>query len=1079
MFESLAPEEIVAEQAKWSVRPHVTTRGPHLPLLDLHDRQFELLAYFLLEAEVGSLGGGHDRTTLLREGADRARDLLLYRQRQLVGIVQCKRKSARVGRPEIIRELLRYCLHAVRDAELAPKGPASYEMWTASEITPDGTSFLEDENVSDGVLAALTHEAVDQARGRDVGLQKPSTPSTAAAEADAALDLARRLTLKHVGPHEICRRLAENRTIRRSFFRVPGEFDGADVTQVAELIADHREGLLDELTDAGAAGTHPYVRPAVLSEAFDDFMIDDARIFSVVGGSGSGKTSWAARLTESWPSGWTVDMIRAEDIEPQDRNITASLSRILAARRTGDVPMENFSAAVWRWMDAANRVLVVDGVDRATGAVKNVLPRWLRETAYLTRKAPVRIVVTSRLEAWRDVASDDQGLDAKIYRGRGDGISFALGALSPLAAEHVYHAYGVSPKDHGGRPLPTPSLIRRFAMLKGDAGLHSVTTRADVLSADLAQLELSMRRTTNVGATGVSLLMLELGGLLAASQDGWVPLAELAARGVLAGAEELVRNDRARLRNSELRPDTDDLIELLIGNVLTIGRAEFLLEAGRTDALLIGGIAMMVARLETKGTAEAAGALQRLIDHASPGSMPHLDAIARSLLEVRSPASLLQCAESAIALWTDENIMLLGSQLGDLLNDIALPPADRLRLMLPMIGGEDEEDWRDKFWLSPDMTGRFVTPFASAATTAVRADVIGAMSALLPLVDSDDPKQSAVASYLLREAAIVDADAVLRAAWTSFREGRPAGFDIAASSVPGPAISFLGGVGPDDADANALAQRLADLAVAQFQERPLVPQADEVVPAIAALLPRVTEPRLQAKLLLTSQRYASSESGRMRLVALWPHVDHDDYWSALKVAGTDAERLLVGLIDGTDATHDRAYLLDRISPGALAASDRTTIFRKLAELAVSHPEEAFAVAGGVEKLLYVITPETDEGRALETLALELAASPDDVVRRQLLYYAGTPTRRDTPSAEEIQRRERILQVLVEHETGGCLQQLFWKLGESAHERPGALDHAVNLVRRLGREAVFASGARYASLPQVAMFRDELVDLLDG
>ena len=85
------------------------------------------------------------------------------------------------------------------------------------------------------------------------------------------------------------------------------------------------------------------------------------------------------------------------------------------------------------------------------------------------------------------------------------------------------------------------------------------------------------------------------------------------------------------------------------------------------------------------------------------------------------------------------------------------------------------------------------------------------------------------------------------------------------------------------------------------------------------------------------------------------------------------------------STHDRAYLLDRISPGALAASDRTTIFRKLAEFAVSHPEEAYAVAGGVEKLLYVITPETDEGRALETLALELAASPDDVVRRQLLY----------------------------------------------------------------------------------------------
>lgn len=1080
MLKPLTAEEIATEQKNWPVKPHVATTGPELPLLNLHDRQFEQLAYFLLEAEARSSEARHDRTILLREGADRARDLLLYRERQLVGIVQCKRKSAKVGRPEVIREILRYCLHAVRDAELAPKGAASYEMWTAAEITADGASFLEDENVSRVALAALTHDAVDSARGKHVGLKKPSNAEKAAAEADAVLDLAQRLTLKHVGPHEICRRLSANREVRRSFFRVPGEFDMADVTQVAELVADHRVALLDELNNLGAAGDHPYVRPARLFEAFDDFMIDDARIFSVIGGSGNGKTSWAGRLTEDGPAGWSVDMILAEDLEPQDRNITASLSRMLAARRTGDIPMDNFGSAIWRWMDAENRILVIDGIDRASGAVRAAFPRWLRETARLTREVPVRIVLTSRLEAWRDVATDIQGLGSQIYHGHSDGVSFALGALQSAEAAAVYDAYEVSPKDHGGRPLPTPSLIRRFALLKGDAGLRGVTTRADVLSADLAQLEVSIRKRRNVGATGASLLFLELGRLLAASQDGWVRLVDLAAGGVLEGAEELVREDRARLRNGELRPDTDDMIELLIGRVLTLDTTLALLTAGRTDALLVGGIAMMVARLESGNREDAAAALGRIVDQAPPGATAHLDAVARSLLEVRFPADFLECAEAVIALWTEDNFMLLGSQLGDLLNGIALPPSDRLRLMLPLVGGEDEQDWREKFWFSPDLPGRFVTPFAAAATAAVCEDVAGTVPTLLPLLDDSDPKRSAVASYLLREAALVDADVVLRTTWASLCEGRASGFEIAASSVPGPAISFLGDLLQTDSRAGeVLAWRICDLALDPFEQRPAAPSVDEVLPAIAAVLPHVDTLSLQAKLLIVSLRYASSEEARMRLVALWPHVGDDDYWAAVKVAGADAERLLLQLIDGTDVRHDRRYQLERISPRALEGTDRPMIFDKLAEMAFKHPEDAFAIAGGVEKLSYAITPTHDERRALETLAAQLAASSDDAVRRQILYYAGTPTRRDSPPADEICRRERLLNVLIEHETGGCLQQLMWKLGESAHERPDALGHAMKLVRRFGRDAVLASAAAYGMLPTVKRLRDELKGLLDG
>src|SRR5437899_7085823 len=75
----------------------------HFPYLRLSANDFELLLYALYRSDIeNGTNLDYDDVRVLNEGADRGRDLVLYRQSAPIGVVQCKRHEASISLPEIL-----------------------------------------------------------------------------------------------------------------------------------------------------------------------------------------------------------------------------------------------------------------------------------------------------------------------------------------------------------------------------------------------------------------------------------------------------------------------------------------------------------------------------------------------------------------------------------------------------------------------------------------------------------------------------------------------------------------------------------------------------------------------------------------------------------------------------------------------------------------------------------------------------------------------------------------------------------------------------------------------------------------
>lgn len=1050
----LTPAQLARERQGSPPRLHIVAQSSTFPLLELGDRQFERLAHDLLAAKA-SAQAGYDRVTLMQQGADRGRDILLYSGGRLTGVVQCKRKVTAIGLPEIKRELVKYCLFAIRDPSIAPHGPgARYALWTASGLSEAAKSFFDDAAIRTETLDDITVEEVERVRKTLKTLAQPDAEQ-ALREATAAIRLAQAFAFSHVGPSDVYPMLRTNHATRRAHFRSPDDTPRqASVAEVTTLLEERRAIDQSRYEAAGAAGAHPYVARAAIDEAFADFMTEESRLFVLVGGSGQGKTSWAAHLVERPPENWSAHIVRGEDIAETDHNLVETLRRDLGARPTGGITTHELTQALWEWVDGGNNILVVDGLDRVRSAAREVLPDWLSRTETLMRRYAVRLVVTSRRESWAAISGSLAWQAPHLYSPGGAAASVELGALTRDEAHRLYLAYGVSSDQHSGRPLDSPSLIRRFAQLKSGRQ-EAVVTRYDVLSADFDAMLAELGKSPEVTTIAMTVVMNALGTLLLDHADGWVPIAALAAavQGAPAVLEALVKGDRATLRKDAIRLESDDMIELVIGRQLTPEIAAELLYQRRDEPLVVGGIAMMIAATETRSTEAARALLDTLLAVTPTGLSGALDAVARSLLELRAPEAFIEQAAAAVARWRDINLLLGVSQLGDMLASIALPAADRLKLMWPLVANEEADDWRSKYWFSPRMAGRIVTAFAVAAEQAARESGPDVLDFLIEhSADADEPRRSA-ARFLLHVAVDAAPDIALAKCWDAPRDGAETVFGLAAQTVPGAALRFLGGDQAAAAPIAELVRRLHHLSAKEAMGRVAAPSPDDILFAVERLMPRAVTPQLEALVQIAALRARPDERRRKRLRALWPHVDTDNYWRAISLlTGPDQERLLVDLITGADSQHDRAYLLGNLGAHRLDAAIYRTIIAHIETLYRKEPELTHQIALAVEALLYEILPAYDPDRQLLKLAIEIAGSDDDKTRLALLYYAGSVQHGETDD-DDLARREAILTRLVEAESGANLGTLMWKIAESAHERPDAFGHTMRLIERLGEEPV--------------------------
>lgn len=1033
---------------------HFVAQSPSLPLLELGDRHFEILAYLLLRERAGG-STFYDDVSLLPTGADKGRDVLL-RRGAVTGIVQCKRLAGKMGRDALMIEILRFSLYAARDPRLVPAPGTRYELWTASGLTERTRDFVDAEDAP-AIMRAEMPALVKRARGSIVSLKAHASKDQDRAELDLALDIAAGLVLSHVGPEAIADDLAGLPRVRRQFFRSPDDGPApASVREIDRLVENLRSEQLSLLRAAGRYEPHRYVTRLGLEGVFSDFLEDPRRTLVVVGGSGQGKTSWSARLLASPPVGRTTVLIPAEEIDRSDRTPVDTIARLLTARPMDGVPQSEIDQAVWAWLNAGNRVLAVDGLDRVRADVLGTLQAWLRAALDIPRKASVRLVLTARPERWSMLEGQLAGVDVLMFKpvDAPASSSHHLGDLTQEEAEEVYAAYGVSRDQHRGARLKSPSLIALFARQRAKAG--AIVTRLDILEAEIVSVVAELR-ASGLGAIAADHTLAWLGDQLLVSPNGWIQ-----AHGGTspdAGLEALVASDRLVLRDGALRLDSDDLAEALLGRRLSVDAAIAGLDAGRADPIFMGAAALAIARTEAAGGVDAA--LGALLDVAPRGRSRRLDLACAAVLELRSPGLVAGRVRQAIALWEGQNLILLMSGLRRLINEVDLPGRARFDLVLPLIDGDEADDWRDKYWHA-GTPGRWVSPFTTAIERAVAEEPEGMLPELIAMSAEEDRLRSGVGRTLLFRAAERSPEAALNATWNALREA-PDAIRVVSLAAPVEAARFLATV--------ALGDGYMDLFVANRLSQVARPGdgwvgeglSDAVRDAADVLLGRVVDPEARIRLLIARLEAERSEELLEQLREGWSNLTDDIYWPALALLDAEEASLrLADLMDGERPPQSVSYIFSLSPMHTLDNLDPVRLAPHLARFSTLSVENSRAAAAAAEAMLYARPdPAPPE---LEQLASKLAASPDDPTRAQLTYYAGSVVHGEDPTPGEIARRERLLTILIANETGENLAQLFWKIIESAPERPDPQRHLDELVRRFGRDAAHESIGFFGELP---------------
>lgn len=1041
---------------------HVVAQSPTFPLLELNDRHFEVLAYSILRERAGP-STFYDQVSLLRTGPDKGRDVLL-RRGAVTGIVQCKRKAARMGPDGLLVEILRLALYATRQPSLIPPPGTRYQVWTASGLTERAREFV-DACDTDAVMQYDLRALFERARKGIASLALHNDKERDQAEQTQAIEIATGLVLEHVGPEDIATELAQLPSVRRQFFRTPDDGPAAASSrEIDELVTKLREGQLERLSAAGRLELGRYVPRASFEQSFADFLGDPRRTFVAVGGSGQGKTSWVARLLASPPEGRMTILIPAEQIARSDRTPIDTIARLLTARPLLGIPPERIDQSIWKWLDAGNRILAVDGLDRARSDVREMLPAWIESAVGITRNASVRLVLTTRREAWSVIHAELPALKPSLFLPdeTDEGIaSFELNALHTEEAEELYRAYGVSAEQHRGARLTSPSLIALFSRMNATA--PAIVTRSDILEEEFVVLERELRGA-GAGPIKARMALSWIGDQLLGSPDGWIDIeGELPCTEAL---EILIGSDRLIHREGSVRMDSDDLAELLLSRRMALDRLTRDLDRGRKDPIFIGAASLVIAKFELEGETDAA--LGALLDDAPMGSSARLEAAASAILELRSPMLVKHRIQQAIALWNMDNVSLFASNLGVMINEVDLPARDRFKLILPLANGEDADDWRDKYWRE-GQAGRFFSPFVVAAEQAVLDDPAALLDDIIELSRDAGRLRSSIGRTLLFLAAGALPGKALSAAW-SVRHDFPEAFRVTRLAAPVAAARFLAEVGIADlTTARFVVDSLWVIARPERLEELRQDGTEAVRDSVDRILNSIGDLQLKTNLLVLRLQIEQSPTLRLELDRLWSFVDDDLYWHALAAIGDEATARFAALLAGGEPGRDVDAILRAMSVIKLPALDPVLLVGPLRQVIQRTPSRSSAVALAVEAMLYTYSaPALPE---LEDFAVELAGSDSDDVRATLTYYAGSVVRGPATS-EEIARRERLLDMLIDHETGSNVRRLVWKIIESSLERPNPQRHLNKLARRVGANNVRSEMENFEFLPGASELRSD-------
>lgn len=202
------------------------------PFGELSHPDFETLVRFLLEHELQQQDHGHRFTNVAQMPGvgDRGRDIILYRDDAVCGVVQCKRNKSRFTKRMLIKELVGFSMHALMDSSLIPnRHDFSYHLYVAGELSE--TAALLVHGYPAGIEAEIAGGAIAGAVTAHMRDYKTFRNFRDSYDLSDVSDVLRRLSVSVSTGCDLARRLHNAPDLISKVFRVQTVIDhsGAEV----------------------------------------------------------------------------------------------------------------------------------------------------------------------------------------------------------------------------------------------------------------------------------------------------------------------------------------------------------------------------------------------------------------------------------------------------------------------------------------------------------------------------------------------------------------------------------------------------------------------------------------------------------------------------------------------------------------------------------------------------------------------------------------------------------------------------------------------------------------------------------
>ncbi|EPG1669415.1 hypothetical protein JH838_002375, partial [Acinetobacter baumannii] len=237
---NIVPEAQIEEEMLCGFKPPVfDAHFSNLPFNQLGDREFEILVYSLLNEEIKQKKHPYFTKIALMQGVgERGRDCVLYDNQGVCGLIQCKKYSGRLTKPQILKELIKFALYSILDNSILPNIDSfKYIFYVSNDFTEPSLNLLFNNSI---ILDDIENNIINKYIIELVEEYESFRPLRDNPPFENIYNILRRLKISGVNGSELTSRIQILPTILQSFFNIKlvVDLDNAD-TLIRKALDDY------------------------------------------------------------------------------------------------------------------------------------------------------------------------------------------------------------------------------------------------------------------------------------------------------------------------------------------------------------------------------------------------------------------------------------------------------------------------------------------------------------------------------------------------------------------------------------------------------------------------------------------------------------------------------------------------------------------------------------------------------------------------------------------------------------------------------------------------------------------------